>query len=118
MSERLHPVAQLPELQVQTVSNRIVAIVSFGPRGFTTDGFKPGEYFQVTIDPKKVSPSGEYIRFGTYPADEIVGWQRCEAITICEVLGEWPHEEETCPALSFGSASGVTMLAPLQEVVK
>ena len=63
------------------------AIVTFGPATETT-GLRPGEYFQVTISPSLVSPSGEYIRFGMIPGDEIQGWQRVAAMTVCEILEE------------------------------
>lgn len=67
------------------------AIVSFGP-ATPTSGMKPGEYFQVTIDPSLVSPNGQYIRFGIHKDDEIVGWQRVEALTVCEILGEYAKD--------------------------
>jgi len=65
------------------------AIVKFGP-ATDTDGFKPAEYFQVTIDPSMTSPEGNFIRFGLYKNDEIFGWQRVAAMTVCEVLEETP----------------------------
>jgi len=86
---------------------KTVAIVKFGP-ATVTSGFRPGEYFQVTVDPMKVSPSGEYIRFGMYPGDEIQGWQRVDALTILETLGEW--DGDTPPIMTIG-ANGVTLLA-------
>lgn len=65
-----------------------VAIVRLGPPTLTS-GFTPGQYYQVTIDPDYVSPSGDYIRFGDNQGDELSGWQRVSAITVCEVLGQW-----------------------------
>lgn len=62
----------------------------FGP-ATPTSGTKAGTYFQVTIDPAMVSPSGEYIRFGG-DGDEIHGWQRVDAMTICEILGEYAED--------------------------
>lgn len=99
-------------LGVTEVKERIVAIVRFGPGGFAQDGMRPGEYYQVTIDPRQISPSGKYIRFGNFPGDEIVGWQRCEAMSIEEVLGSWPEDQEEPPKLTYGVAGVVTMLAP------
>ena len=61
------------------------AILRFGPET-STGGMRPAEYFQATIDPNMVSPSGSHIRFGGYLGDELVGWQRVEAMTVCEVL--------------------------------
>ena len=75
------------------------AIVMFGP-ATSTSGFRPAEYFMVTIDPDSVSPSKEYIRFGRYPDDEINGWQRVEALTVCEILGYYKdgtYPESTLP---------------------
>lgn len=64
---------------------RCRAIVMFGP-ATPTSGTKPATYYQVVIDPAMVSPSGNYIRFGTGEGDEIFGWQRVDALTVCEVL--------------------------------
>lgn len=71
------------------IKNKCVAIVKFGPAGFQTDGFAPGEYYQVTLDPTCVSKSGEYIRFGHNPGDEIHGWQRIMALSVVEILADW-----------------------------
>jgi len=65
------------------------AIVRFGPET-PTSGMRPSEYYQVTIDPNMVSPDAKFIRFGQHDYDEIVGWQRIDAITVCEVLAETP----------------------------
>lgn len=97
------------------ISERIVAIVRFGPGGFPTDGFRAGEYFQVTIDPEHISPSGEFIRFGNYQGDEIVGWQRCKAITLVEVLGTWERGQNT-PTLRYGDAGIVPMMSLTKTV--
>lgn len=89
------------------ITQKTVAVVRFGPE---TDlsGLTPAQYFQVTIDPDMVSPSGDFIRFGKHPGDEILGWQKVSALTILEVLGEWDGNEP--PTMTLGS-SGVTMLA-------
>ena len=83
-------------LEQITLSAKWRAIVMFG-RASAVSGMKAGEYYQVTIDPNMCSPSGEYIRFGHYKGDEITGWQRVDAMTICERLSESteaPHELE------------------------
>ncbi|MDD4971853.1 MAG: hypothetical protein PHT07_20705 [Paludibacter sp.] len=95
------------EMSSIDVTKKIVAIVLFG-RPTQVSGFRAGEYFQVTIDPAMVSPSGEYIRFGKNQGDEIMGWQRVDALTILEVLGEWDGDEP--PDMTIG-ANGVTMIA-------
>lgn len=69
-----------------TIKFPTLAIVQFGP-ATATSGFRAGEYYQVTIDPYMASPDGRFIRFGFYAADEIVGWQRIEAMTVSELLG-------------------------------
>jgi len=69
---------------------KCLAIIRFGPET-SVSGMRPAEYFQVTVDPNMVSPSGVHIRFGMYKGDEIVGWQRIAAMTICEVLQETPE---------------------------
>lgn len=80
-------------LESKEIYKKCVAIVKFGPAGFDTDGFRPAEYFQVTIDPSNVSKSGDYIRFGGTVGDEIQGWQRVSALTVVEVLTEWDGDE-------------------------
>jgi len=54
-------------------------------------------HYQVTIDPSRVSPTSEYIRFG--PAgdglgqgDEITGWIGVRELEIIETLA---HEDES-----------------------
>lgn len=84
------------EMAVKSIDKKCVAIVQFGP-ATTTSGMRPAEYYQVTIDPKYVSPSGEYIRFGQHPGDEIQGWQRIEAITICEILAWYDGDKVEIP---------------------
>lgn len=76
-------------MQDVRVAVKTRAIVCFGPATDST-GMRPGELFQVTIDPNMASPGGDYIRFDGRAEDEIHGWQRISALTICEVL----HEEE------------------------
>jgi hypothetical protein len=94
-------------MKICDVPKKCVAIVRFGPSGFSTDGIRPGEYYQVTIDPQRVSPSGEFIRFGIHGdgndglGDELCGWQRCEALCVVEILGEWIGDEP--PAMHYGS---------------
>lgn len=61
------------------------AIICFGPATPMT-GMKAGEYLQVVIDPDMVSPGGDYIRFMHDKECEVHGWQRIDALTICEVL--------------------------------
>lgn len=98
----------MPSMKLSDISQKSVVILRFGPSGLPTDGLRPAEYFQVTVDPKMFSPSGEFVRFGKSPGDEIMGWQRAEALTIVEVLAEW-DDESTPPEIPFGNG-GVTQL--------
>lgn len=61
------------------------------------------------------SPSGQYIRFGDSQGDEIVGWQRCQALTVVEVLGEWPMNQAEPPQLAYGPQLTDDFLLPLSE---
>ena len=70
------------------IEKKVIAIVMFGP-ALPSSGMRPAEYYQVTIDPDQLSPSGQYIRFGMNQGDEINGWQLVSALTVCEILQEW-----------------------------
>lgn len=75
------------EMEDIEIRGKTRAIVCFGPLADTT-GTRAGSFFQVTIDPDLTSPGGDYIRFDQRAGDEIHGWQRINAITVCEVLQE------------------------------
>jgi hypothetical protein len=78
-------------------SRRFRALVCFGPMTEFT-GFRAGEYFQVIVDPKMQSPGGAYIRFdGMAHGNEIHGWQRVAALTVCEVLEELEETPDEAP---------------------
>lgn len=54
--------------------------------------------YQVTIDPGRVSPSGDFIRFGmggdgAGQGDEITGWIPTIEVAIQEVIAEWNGHE-------------------------
>ena len=74
------------------IRERIVAIVQFGPPT-GSNGLNAGQYYQVTIDPRRFSPDGEYIRFGSYDGDEIMGWQKAECIYVISHLADWPYPQ-------------------------
>lgn len=94
------------------ITKKCTAIVTFGMFGLET-GSRPGMLFQVTIDPAKISPAGDYIRFGDTPGDEITGWQRCSCMSVVEVLGDWEDGDDTPTKLfNYGSQGKVTMMAP------
>jgi len=79
---------------VSDIKTNVVAIVKFGPPD-PVSGFRPAEYYQVTIDVDRFSKSGEFIRFGTHRGDELVGWQRAGAISVVDILGDFTGDEET-----------------------
>lgn len=75
-------------MQEIEIAGIVRAIVQFGP-ATPTSGFRGGEYFQCVIDPNMLSPGGDFIRFDVgFQGGELHGWQRVEALTVCEVLGE------------------------------
>ena len=76
-----------------TIDKKVLAIIMFGP-ALTGSGMRPAEYYQVTIDPDQLSPSGQYIRFGINQNDEINGWQLVSALTICEILQNLTTEDQ------------------------
>jgi len=68
------------------ISEKTGAIIMFGPPS-DHSGMRPAEYFQVTLDPNMVSPSGEFIRFDQLiQGGELHGWQRIACLTVCDVL--------------------------------
>lgn len=93
------------------INRRVRAIVQFGP-ATPTSGMRGGEYFQCVIDPNMVSPSGRFIRFDQrMQGGELHGWQRVEAMTIGEVLGEegdYPPEK-ILPGYAVVEGASVTM---------
>jgi hypothetical protein len=53
--------------------------------------------YAVTLDPERISPSGDFIRFGQWndnkgAGDEITGWILLEDLSIDEILAE--HDGE------------------------
>ncbi len=69
-------------------------------------GRVPEVHYQVTLDPELVSPSGQYIRCGSHPGDEVIGWQPIGELVIVEKLAEWvgdnlPELPKQEGALSF-----------------
>lgn len=78
-----------------TITGRTRAIVCFGPATPVT-GTRPADFYQVVIDPEMLSPGGDFIRFDQRDQaaqNEIHGWQKVSALTICEVLDEGPPNE-------------------------
>lgn len=54
--------------------------------------------YAVTLDPERLSPSGEHIRLGQWgdgkgAGDEITGWVRVEDIRLIERIADWDGEK-------------------------
>jgi hypothetical protein len=92
------------KMHEQEITGKVLAVVCFG-RPTDSTGMQAGQYFQVTIDPSACSPKGDYIRFGLHTGDELVGWQRVDAITVVEVLGD---SDQTMPNVPAGYKSEPT----------
>lgn len=76
------------EIGTIELREKVRAIVQFGP-ATPTSGMRGGEYFEVVLDPNMLSPGGKYLRMDqSFQPTEIHGWQRVEALTVCEVLGK------------------------------
>lgn len=92
-----------------TIDRKVNAIVQFGP-ATPTSGFRGGEYFQCVIDPNMVSPKGDFIRFDmTFQGGELHGWQRVEALTVCEVLGDADEYDQTKVPEGYTVRDGATV---------
>ena len=82
------------QFEAITIAHRTRAIVCFGP-ATTVTGMRSGDYFQVVIDPAFQSPAGGYLRFdGRIDENEIHGWQRIDALTVCEILEQLEESKE------------------------
>ena len=79
-----------------TITEKVHAIIM---AGIPSDSVhKWGTYYQCVIDPNMVSPGGAMIRFDqTFQGGEVHGWQRVNAITVCEILGTAAHYPKTPP---------------------
>lgn len=76
------------------ITHKVLAIITFGPPTGHM-GMRPGEFYQVTLDPNMASPSGKYLRFDQrFQGGEVHGWQLIDGITVCEVLGDAPEYEK------------------------
>jgi len=70
--------------QIADVTQKTLAIVRF------TENAGRIIHYQVTIDPDKMSPTGQFMRFGTHAADELTGWMPVAGLVLVEVLStDW-----------------------------
>ena len=69
-------------MTLSDIKRATVAIVSL-------KNLRAGEYFKVTLDPKMLSPGGQFVRFGeVHTGDELQGLYRADDVVIEEVLDE------------------------------
>jgi hypothetical protein len=85
---------------IDTITKKQVAIVSFDQdlknAKLLNDLGHPSMRvvtYQVTLDPARLSPEGQFVRFGQYSdglgqGDEMTGWILLDDLTIEEVLAE------------------------------
>ena len=97
----------MADLNPVQIDKKCVAIICFGPLTPTT-GTRAGSFYQAVIDPSKVSPCGQYIRFDADDICEVHGWQRIDSLTICSVLAE--EENGALPSELPQSNEPITML--------
>lgn len=102
MNEVINPI------KAKEFTKKTVCIVKFENPKMDINGPMPGRFFQVTIDPGKLSPDGKFIRFGSNDGDELMGWQPVDWITVESILGEWA-DDDSKPLLEYKSDAGVTL---------
>ena len=105
------PIDSIP---VKEFKEKTVCIVKFNNPELPNQ--VAGRFYQVTIDPGKLSPSKNFIRLGSHPGDELLGWQPTEWLSIEEILGTW--DGDNLPVLQYGRNDGVTMQISWDEGVK
>lgn len=98
----------MPNLNPHEIKRKCVAIICFGPLTETT-GMRAGSFYQAVIDPSKVSPCGQYIRFVADNICEVHGWQRIDSLTVCSVLAE-ETDDGVLPDKLPQSSEPITML--------
>lgn len=93
-------------IDIDKLQRPIVAIVRLAPenkeRRDMAGVLTP--FYQVTIDPKSMSPSKEFIRFGSVHGDEIMGWRPVTDIIVEEVIGQYA-ETSTPPKINQASSN-------------
>lgn len=65
----------------------------------------PACLVQIALLASKVSASGNLIRLGETPGDEIMGWTKLDAMEVVEILGELGEDGKT-----------VTPIVPLETL--
>lgn len=79
-----------PLSRVLAYKKPLVCIVRFSDKYGAVNGI-PREaqhvFYQVVVDPDRVSRSGMFIEFG-HAGDQICGWKPIDSIDVHEVLGE------------------------------
>lgn len=79
-----------PLSRVLSYERPLVCIARFSDKFGAVNGIPreaPHVFYQIIVDPEKVSGSGQFIEFGQQ-GDQIVGWKPVESIEVHEILGE------------------------------
>lgn len=97
----------LEPLDIRKLQRPVIAIVSYVESPQMPTFPRSGRFYQVTIDPRAVSPSGEFIRFGGIHGDEIMGWQEIADLQVEEVLAEYAPDQ----ALPYIQGNTIEILA-------
>lgn len=95
-------------VKVREFTEPTVCIVQFNNPKIEANGPMAGRFFQVTIDPCKLSPDGKFIRLGNNDGDELIGWQLIDWITVMSILGVWTGNEK--PLLQYHPVNKVCLL--------
>lgn len=106
-------------IDIEKLERPILAIVRLKPENKEKRdlGGVLTPYYQVTIDPANLSPSKEYLRFGSVQGDEIMGWRPVEDVLVEEVLGEYRTAPPRAQLIQQGSqVELVPYRAALQEL--
>ena len=107
MSELIHNV-----IEIESLERPILAIVRLAPEDKAKRDLAGvlTPYYQVTIDPRLMSPSKEFVRFGTIQGDEIVGWRPVQDVIVEEILGEYPQGSEPPKHITHQQGQSITVV--------
>jgi hypothetical protein len=79
-----------PLSRVLSYAKPLVCIARFSDEYGAVNGIPreaPHVFYQIVVDPEKVSASGKFIEFGQQ-GDQIAGWKPVDSIEVHEILGE------------------------------
>lgn len=104
-------------IDVTKLERPILAIIRLKPENLEqrTMAAVLTPYYQVTIDPARLSPSQEFIEFGQAIGDQLVGWRPVEDVIVEEVLGEYAEGFEPPKHVTYQAGQQVK-LRPFRQV--